>query len=63
MIAIIEGTVREKRKSIHAAKLIYEASKEYEEIEPVFLDPKDFDFPGDGNDPESKDPRFSGQMP
>jgi NAD(P)H-dependent FMN reductase len=25
----------------------------------IFVDPKDFNFPGDGNDPEGKDPRYT----
>lgn len=58
-IVIIEGTTRVQRKSIHAARLIYEISKQYQEVDPVFVDPKDFNFPGDGNDPEGKDPHYS----
>ncbi|MBI4097790.1 MAG: NAD(P)H-dependent oxidoreductase [Candidatus Levybacteria bacterium] len=58
-IPILEGTRRVQRKSIHAAKLVYEVSKEYEDIESVLVDPNDFNFPGDGNDPEGKDPRYT----
>jgi len=58
-IPIIIGTKREQRKSIFAARLIFEISKEYEEIESVLVDPNDFNFPGDGNDPEGKDPRYT----
>lgn len=58
-LAIIEGTKREKRKSIHAARFVYEVAKDYEEIEAVFVDPNDFNFPGDGNDPEGKDPKYT----
>jgi NAD(P)H-dependent FMN reductase len=58
-IAIIEGTKRVQRKSIHAAELIFEVSKQYEDIESILVDPNDFNFPGDGNDPEGKDPRYT----
>ena len=58
-IPIIIGTTREKANSVHVAKLVYEVSKEYKEIESVLVDPNDFNFPGDGNDPEGKDPRYT----
>jgi len=58
-IPIIEGTTRKERKSIHVAKLVYEVSRQYHEIESILVDPKDFNFPGDGNDPEGKDPRYT----
>lgn len=58
-IPILQGTTREQRKSIHVANFIYEVSKEYDTIESQVVDPKDFDFPGDGNDPEAQDPRYT----
>jgi len=58
-IPVLAGTTREKRKSIFVAQLVYEVSKQYEEIESFLVDPKDFTFPGDGNDPEGKDPRYT----
>ena len=36
-----------------------EVSKEYKEVESILVDPNDFDFPGDGNDSEGKDPRYT----
>lgn len=58
-IVIIAATTRKKRKSIHAAKLIEEIGKEFEEIETTFVDIVDFfPLPGEGNDEESKDPRW-----
>lgn len=59
LIPILEGTKREQRKSIHAANFILEVSKQYEEVESVLVDPNDFSFPGDGNNPEGKDPRYT----
>jgi len=58
-IPILAGTTREQRKSIFVAQLVYEVSKQYKEIDSVLIDPKDFTFPGDGNDPKSKDPRYT----
>jgi len=58
-ILILEGTKRVQRKSIHAAQLVLEVSKQYKELETVLVDPNDFDFPGDGNDPEGKDQRYT----
>lgn len=58
-LPIIEGTKREKRQSIHVAKLIYKVSKQYNNIESELVDPNNFNFPGDGNDPEGKDPEYT----
>ena len=58
-IPVLAGTTREQRKSIHAARLVAEVGQQFEELEVVLVDPKDFNFPGDGNDPEGKDPRYS----
>jgi len=58
-IAVLAGTTREQRKSIHAAKLVAEVGASFEGVEVIFVDPKDFQFHGDGNDPEGKDPRYT----
>lgn len=58
-IPILLGTKREQRKSIWAAELVEKVGKEIEGIEVELIDPNDFDFPGDGNDPEGKDPRYT----
>lgn len=58
-IVVLAGTTRRKRESINAARYVAEAGKNYPEIDIVFVDPVDFNFPGDGNDPESKDPRYT----
>jgi len=58
-IPVLEGTTREKRRSIFAAKFITSILEEREEIKTELVDPKDFKFPGDGNDPEAKDPRYT----
>ncbi len=58
-IPILLGTVRPKRESIKAANLIEKVGKTIKEIEVSLVDPKDYNFPYDGNDPENKDPRYS----
>lgn len=59
-IAVLAGTTRAQRESIKAARYIAEFGKSLTNVEIIFVDPKDFTFPGDGNDPEGKDPRYSG---
>lgn len=58
-IPVLAGTTREQRKSIHAARLVAEIGASFADVETELIDPKDFNFPGDGNDPEGKDPRYS----
>jgi NAD(P)H-dependent FMN reductase len=58
-LAVIEGTTREQRESIKAAHYIAHVAAQRENVEVIFVDPKDFNFPGDGNDPEGKDPRYT----
>lgn len=56
---MLAGTTRQQRKSIFAARLVAEVGNTFEEVETEVIDPKDFIFPGDGNDPEGKDPRYT----
>ncbi len=58
-IPVLIGTTRTQRKSIYAAKFIKNIGDSFDEIESVLIDPLDFNFPGDGNDSEAKDPRYS----
>jgi NAD(P)H-dependent FMN reductase len=58
-IPVLAGTTREQRKSIFAARLVEAVGKTFDEVETELVDPKDFNFPGDGNDPEGKDPRYT----
>jgi NAD(P)H-dependent FMN reductase len=58
-IAVLAGTTRAKRESIKAARYVAEEGRKLDGVDVVFVDPKDFDFRGDGNDPEGKDPRYS----
>ena len=59
VIAVLAGTKREKRRSIVAAHYVAEFGRSLPNVEIIFVDPNDFNFPGDGNDPEGKDPRYS----
>lgn len=58
-VAVLAGTTREKRESIKAAQYVADFARRLDGVEVIFVDPKDFNFPGDGNDPEGKDPRYS----
>ncbi|HSX09368.1 MAG TPA: NAD(P)H-dependent oxidoreductase [Candidatus Saccharimonadales bacterium] len=58
-IPILLGTIRPKRESIKAARLIESIGKTIEEIEVQLVDPGDYNFPFDGNDPENKDQRYT----
>lgn len=58
-IAVIAGTVRSGRKSIHAARYVAESGNSLDGVETVLVDPVEFNFPGDGSDAEVKDLRYS----
>lgn len=58
-VVVIAGTTRVQRKSIHAARLVAKIGKEFDELEIDFVDPNDLNLPGDGNDPEGKDPKYT----
>jgi NAD(P)H-dependent FMN reductase len=58
-VAVLEGTTRVQRRSAVAAHYIADFAAKLPDVEVIFVDPKDFNFPGDGNDPEGKDPRYT----
>lgn len=59
-LAVLAGTTRQKRESIKAARYIAELAELHQDVgEVIFVDPKEFNFPGDGNDPEGKDPKYT----
>ncbi len=58
-IAIILGTTRPKRKSVHAARLIEEVGREFDGLNTTFVDPRDYDLSNDGNDEENKIPEYT----
>lgn len=59
VIAVIAGTIRPERRSIQAAYYVAEIGRSFPDVEIIFVDPTEFHFPGDGNRPEAKDPRYS----
>lgn len=58
-VAVLAGTTRGKRESIKAARYVADFARRLPDVEVIFVDPLDFNFPGDGNDPEGKDPRYT----
>jgi NAD(P)H-dependent FMN reductase len=58
-IAVLAGTSREQRESIKAAEFVASVGRSLPNVVIEFVDPIEFNFPGDGNDPEGKDPRYS----
>ena len=58
-IAVLVGTTREKRESIKAARYVADFGRQQPNVEIIFVDPKDFNFAGDGNDPEGKDSHYT----
>jgi NAD(P)H-dependent FMN reductase len=58
-ILVIEGTTRPGRKSIHAAKFVAEIGNSIEGVNITLVDPVELNLPGDGNNPEVKDAKYS----
>lgn len=59
VIAVLAGTKRVKRESIKAAHYVADFGRKLPNVEIIFVDPNDFNFEGDGNDPEGKDPKYT----
>ncbi len=58
-IVVIEGTTRVQRESIKVAKFIAKIGEEIEGVKITLVDPTKLTLPGDGNDPEGKDPKYT----
>jgi NAD(P)H-dependent FMN reductase len=58
-VAVIAGTTRAKRESIRAAEYVANIGRQNPDVEIIFVDPKNFTLPDDGNDPEGTDPAFT----
>lgn len=58
-IPILLGTTRPQRQSVKPARLIEKVGSEIKDITVTLVDPLEYKFPYDGNDPENKDPRYS----
>jgi NAD(P)H-dependent FMN reductase len=50
VVAVICGTKREGRQSIEAAQWVAEAGRKRDDVEIIFVDPKDVQLPPDGRD-------------
>lgn len=59
VLAVLIGTTRVQRESHKAASYIAEFAARQPNVEAILVDPNDFNFPGDGNDPEGKDARYT----
>lgn len=59
LILVLAGTTRIRRESIKAAQYVAEVGRTYPELEIELVDPVDFKFEGDGNDPEGKNEKYS----
>src|SRR5690606_42079409 len=58
-IAVILGTKREGRLSENAAKWVAEQGRQREDVEVIYVDPRDFSLPPDGAPEDGTDPRYS----
>src|SRR5436190_805064 len=58
-LPVLAGTTRAQRRSIWVARLVTEIGAGLPDVETELIDPQDFTFPGDGNDPEGKDARYT----
>jgi NAD(P)H-dependent FMN reductase len=58
-IAVLIGTTRVQRQSHKVAQFIAGFGRQLDNVEIIVVDPTEFNFLGDGNDPEGKDPRYS----
>lgn len=59
VIAVLIGTTREQRQSIKVARFIAKHGSSIPGIKTILVDPSNFTFAGDGNDPEGKDERYT----
>ena len=58
VIAVICGTKREGRLSIHAAKWVAEQGRKRGDVEIIFVDPKDITLPPDGAPTDGENPTY-----
>ncbi|MCA9349494.1 NAD(P)H-dependent oxidoreductase [Candidatus Saccharibacteria bacterium] len=58
-LLIIEGSVREKRRSIYAAKYIEKLASKDGRYKVKLICPEDYPSPHEGNDPDNKNPGYT----
>ena len=58
-LAVLIGTTRQRRQSAKVARYIAEVARQRANLEVILVDPQNFNFAGDGKDPEGKDPKYT----
>jgi len=58
-LVVIEGSARDHRESIKAARYVENLARQLDNVEVIFADPTEFAFPNDGNNTEGKDPHYT----
>lgn len=58
-IVVMAGTTRPGRKSLLAARFVEKIGKSFDDIDVVFVDPKNFSFPNDGSNDETRDAQYT----
>ncbi len=58
-IVVIEGTTRAQRQSMVVAEFLADVGKSRAGVSVTLVDPAELTLPGDGNDPEAKDPKYT----
>lgn len=58
-VALIVGTKREGRQSVKVAQWVAEQGRVREDVDIIFVDPKDFTLPPDGAPEDGTDPKYS----
>ncbi len=58
-IVVLAGTTRAQRKSIYVAEFVAALGDSIDGVRTTLVDPLDLKLPGDGNDPEDKDPKYT----
>src|SRR4029453_3529296 len=59
VIAVICGTKREGRLSIHAANWVAAQGRQLPDVEIIFVDPRDYDLPPDGAPGDGENPQYA----
>lgn len=59
VITVMAGTTRPNRRSHKVAEWVAEYGGKYPDVEIIYVDPANFNFPSDGDDQDCKDSRFS----
>ena len=58
-IAVLASTIRPNRRSHKVAEYIADYGRQQAGVEIIYVDPMEFNFSHDGDDDQSKDPRYS----